>query len=682
MLASSSNLISGTFGVPDDAKVKMCEGPEQTTSIEENVMSEEQEIEYGLNWKKQITPRALFMGFVIGSLMTIIVLKLSLTTGIIPSLNIASGLLGFIGLGAYVRSASKCCGQVLEMTPQEVTVVQTFATSYGIMSFYLGLSSYILGMDENSARLVAGPNATLDYSQIINPSLQNVIPYGFAVSFGGIFVLIKLRQSLVIDMKLQYPSGTATASMIVGFFAKDSTAKRQFKAFMTWFLVSFFFDLFKWFFAGGDDCGFDVFPTFGLRALEKYNLNFDFALNYIGVGILCSHLVNYSTLLGALIAWVGLWPFIESKEGVWYPEGATTSMNGLLGYQVFFALTVILTDGFYQMGKMAYKVVVDYRARRKEAKTTEMEQDEEDVFEARQTRIRDSIFKSEPLSYLGSALLYIICIGIGLAVIPTIYKVEWYLVLIAYLVMPLFAIPNSYITGLTDWDMSSMFAKLFIFVYAGISSVGVIAGLAACGISLVGTGQAATLMQDMKTGYLTKSSPMAMMLTQVIGTFTGVIMGPVLFFVLFWGPFAVGDPHGPYPAPYATIYRSMAVLGTEGFGALPDHCLEICGYFFAATLVILVSRDLTEHYMPKGRVRSILLCIIPIPSAMAIPFYIPPAFAVDMAIGSLVKYFWVSPDLIAMASGLIAGDGLFTIPQAIFAFASLESPICMGFTKA
>jgi hypothetical protein len=47
-------------------------------------------------------------------------------------------------------------------------------------------------------------------------------------------------------------------------------------------------------------------------------------------------------------------------------------------------------------------------------------------------------------------------------------------------------------------------------------------------------------------------------------------------------PPQVNVPNGPYPTPFADIYRGMAVIGTKGFGALPKHCGELMGGFFAA----------------------------------------------------------------------------------------------------
>ncbi len=46
--------------------------------------------------------RALFVGAILGTLFSIIIHKLSLTTGIIPSLNIAAGLIGFVAIKGWV----------------------------------------------------------------------------------------------------------------------------------------------------------------------------------------------------------------------------------------------------------------------------------------------------------------------------------------------------------------------------------------------------------------------------------------------------------------------------------------------------------------------------------------------------------------------------------------------------
>ncbi|KAL6652777.1 hypothetical protein ACP70R_011702 [Stipagrostis hirtigluma subsp. patula] len=188
--------------------------------------------------------------------------------------------------------------------------------------------------------------------------------------------------------------------------------------------------------------------------------------------------------------------------------------------------------------------------------------------------------------------------------------------------IPLLAFCNSYGAGLTDWNLASTYGKIGLFVFASWvgRNGGVIAGLAACGVMMSVVSTAADLMQDFRTGYLTLSSPRSMFVAQLIGTALGCVVAPLTFW-LYWTAFDVGDPHGMFKAPYAVIYREMAILGVEGFSALPQHCLAICSFFFVGALVANLVRDVTPESVSK---------FVPVPMAMAIPFYMGAYFAIDM----------------------------------------------------
>ncbi|KAL2533033.1 putative metal-nicotianamine transporter YSL5 [Abeliophyllum distichum] len=132
-----------------------------------------------------------------------------------------------------------------------------------------------------------------------------------------------------------------------------------------------------------------------------------------------------------------------------------------------------------------------------------------------------------------------------------------------------------------------------------------------------------------------------------------------------------------YPAPFASVYYSMAKLGVEGFSALPKECLKLCYAFFAAAILINIIRD------ALGKKRSWL---IPLPMAMAIPFFLGSYFAIDMCVGSLILFIWQKKNKAganafapAVASGLICGDGIWAMPSSIVALAGLKPPICMKF---
>ncbi|KAF9671028.1 hypothetical protein SADUNF_Sadunf12G0004200 [Salix dunnii] len=205
---------------------------------------------------------------------------------------------------------------------------------------------------------------------------------------------------------------------------------------------------------------------------------------------------------------------------------------------------------------------------------------------------------------------------------------------------------------------------------------GVVAGLVGCGLIKSIVSISSDLMHDFKTGHLTLTSPRSMLLSQAIGTVIGCVVAPFMFF-LFYKAFDVGNPDGEYKAPYAIIYRNMAILGVEGFSALPRHCLQLCYGFFSFSISANLSRDLSPKNIGK---------YVPLPMAMAVPFLVGAYFTIDMCLGSLVVFAWhklnsrkASLMVPAVASGLICGDGLWILPLSILALAKIRPPICISF---
>ena len=85
------------------------------------------------SWREQLTLRALVVSALLAVMFSVIVMKLNLTTGIIPSLNVSAGLLGFFFVRLWT-SAFERMGLVGQpFTRQENTVIQTCVVSaYGI----------------------------------------------------------------------------------------------------------------------------------------------------------------------------------------------------------------------------------------------------------------------------------------------------------------------------------------------------------------------------------------------------------------------------------------------------------------------------------------------------------------------------------------------------------------------
>ena len=276
---------------------------------------------------------------------------------------------------------------------------------------------------------------------------------------------------------------------------------------------------------------------------------------------------------------------------------------------------------------------------------------------------------------------YVAIAAISTATLPHIFhQLKWYYILLMYIFAPILAFCNSYGTGLTDWSLASTYGKLAIFTigaWAGASHGGVIAGLAACGVMMNIVSTASDLMQDFKTGYLTLASPRSMFVSQLIGTAMGCIISPCVFWLFYKAFDDIGLPGSQYPAPNAVVFRNMALLGVGGFSSLPRNCLLLCYVFFGAAILINVIRDFVGKKWRQ---------FIPLPMAMAIPFYLGSYFAIDMCVGSLILFVWEKINKAkanafgpAVASGLICGDGIWTLPASILALAGVKPPICMKF---
>ncbi|KAH6837650.1 YELLOW STRIPE like 7 [Perilla frutescens var. hirtella] len=636
------------------------------------------------SWQKQLTLRAFVVSFILGILFTFIVMKLNLTTGIIPSLNVSAGLLGFFFVKTWTKFLEKSGLLKQPFTRQENTVIQTCVVASSGIAFSGGFGSYLYGMSGAIAKQSTEAN---NAQNIKNPSLSWMIGFLLVVSFLGLFSVVPLRKIMIIDFKLTYPSGTATAHLINSFHTPQGAklAKKQVRTLGKFFSFSFLWGFFQWFFTAADSCGFVNFPTFGLKAYEN-KFYFDFSATYVGVGMICPYLINISLLLGAILSWGIMWPLIHNKKGDWYSaEYPSSSLHGLQGYKVFIAIAMILGDGLYNFVKVLSRTLFGlyHQVRNKNvglvlpvggqtSAPPAISYDDER---------RTQLFLKDQIPNWVALVGYVSIAVISAATIPHLFPpLKWYHIVVIYIFAPALAFCNAYGCGLTDWSLASTYGKLAIFVigaWVGAAHGGVLAGLAACGVMMNIVATASDLTQDFKTGYMTLASPRSMFVSQIIGTAMGCVISPCVFWLFYKAFDDLGVSGSQYPAPYALIYRNIAILGVQGFSSLPKNCLTLCYVFFAGAVVINGFRDAVGPKWSR---------FIPIPMAMAIPFYLGGYFTIDMCVGSLILFVWETIDKAkadafgpAVASGLICGDGIWTLPSSLLALGGVKPPICMKF---
>ncbi|KAG6389802.1 hypothetical protein SASPL_151276 [Salvia splendens] len=452
-------------------------------------------------WKKQITIRGMIAGLFIGTIYSVVLMKLNLSIGIVPNLNVSAALLAFVFIRTWTKLLEKSNFTTTPFTRQENTVIQTCAVACYGLSYGGGFASFLLSLSRKIYEQAGVDTEGNSPTNLKEPELDWMMGFLFVVSFVGLVALVPLRKMIIIDYKLPYPSGTATALLINGFHTPkgDKMAKKQVRGFVKFSSFSFVWSFFQWFYSGGEHCRFANFPTFGLRAW-KQTFFFDFCMTYVGAGMICSYLVNVSLLLGAVLSW---------------------------------------------------------------DRTVMTESDDKDQ-SAADVR-RNEVYKRESIP------LWVSCSGIFLSVfsviiIPIMFpQLKWYHIAIVYVFAPSLSFCNAYETGLTDMNMSFNYGKVALFVLAALGGEenGVVAGLIGCGLVKSMVSISSDLMQDMKTGHLTLTSPRAMLLSQAVGTAIGCVVAPLTFFI-FYKAFDVGSPNSTYKAPYALQGALRAHISKHG----------------------------------------------------------------------------------------------------------------------
>ncbi|GJX86452.1 oligopeptide transporter OPT superfamily protein [Tanacetum coccineum] len=629
-------------------------------------------------WTQQITVRGVIASIVLGSVYTVIAMKLNLTIGILPNLNVSAALLAFVYMKTWTKILQKSGIATVPFTRHENTMIQTCSVACYSIAIGGGFGSYLFALNKKTYELAGGANSPGTYKEL---HIGWMTGYTFLICFAGLFVLIPLRKILIVDYKLIFPSGTATAVLINGFHSQgDEMAKKQVKGFSKFFSVSFLWAIFQWFFTGKGECGFAQFPTFGLEAWKK-SFYFDFSLTYVGTGMICPHIVSFSLLFGAVVSWGIMWPLIERQKGEWFPINVSErSMESLNGYKVFISIALLLGDGLYNFIKILYFTYASIYGKLKKENINLAVDSKNEVTE--EERLQNEIFIKERIPMWFGIVGYTLFAIVNAFAIPLIFpEVKWYYIIVAYIIAPSLAFCNAYGTGLTDWDMAFNYGKIALFIMAAVAGKqqGVIAGLVGCGVVKSVLYVSSTLMHDLKTGHLTLTSPRTMLISQAIGTVIGCVVSP-LTLTLFSKAFDIGNPKGEYKAPFAIVFRNMAIIGVEGFSALPKHCLQLCYGFFAFAVVINIVKDLLPKKIAKW---------MPLPICMAVPFLIGGYFAIDMCVGSLVLLAWEKLNAkkaglmsTSVASGLICGEGLWILPAAVLSLAKIKPPICMKFLSS
>jgi len=228
--------------------------------------------------------------------------------------------------------------------------------------------------------------------------------------------------------------------------------------------------------------------------------------------------------------------------------------------------------------------------------------------------------------------------------------------------------------GETDLNPVSGISKLTQLVFALFTSRdnknAVVINLIAGALSESGALQAGDLMQDLKTGHLLGASPVAQFYGQIIGSAVGAVVSAVVY-KLYTNVYDI--PGNPFvvPTAYVWVYTARLVTGQGLPKKVPEWAVG-AALVFACTTILRIWLNAGSQSMRR------IANWIPGGIAVAVGMYNTPSFTIARAAGGLLSWYWhhykgrPETPLIVLASGLILGEGLFSIVN--LGLASIKVP--------
>ena len=221
----------------------------------------------------------------------------------------------------------------------------------------------------------------------------------------------------------------------------------------------------------------------------------------------------------------------------------------------------------------------------------------------------------------------------GAWVTHAFFDVPWLLSLVSLPLIYVLTIICANSMGLTSWMPIGPLAKVTQFSVGMVDRANPASNLLPASMTSQISMNAASLLSDIKPGYMLGGKPRHQVWGHVIGIFSGAIFSVPLFFLLFLRPDATGAVDATkivsdtFPMPAAVQWRGVAEIISHGFHGAPTTAIWAAGIAAVAAIVMEVLRIVT-----KGR---FMLSAVSVGLGVVLPF----DSCVSMWIGAMG--FWI-----------------------------------------
>lgn len=595
----------------------------------------------------------------------------------IPEITIKAILLGII-LSMILAGANAYLGLFAGMTVS--ASIPAAVISMGILRLFRNHSILENNIVQTAASagesLAAGVIFTIPALILMNvwPSFgfeQYWIITGIAATGGlvGVLFTIPLRRALILEEKLQFPEGVATAEVLkTGQGEGDKSGVML----MVWAalagaalkLGAEFFKLWS----GVASTAVRFKSTF-----FSFQFNLSPALISVGyiVGLNISLLVFGGGVLGRWVFLPIIAPgFMDQIPADVLGEGAESAVNWLHNNKVkYIGVGAMIVGGLWALINLRHSVSRGIKSGLEAVRVSRSGEQVEIPREEMDT----------PLTWVGIALLVSLVpiLAIYMTVVHN-FALSAFMAVIMLLAGFLFSAVAAYmaglvgssnnpISGVTIATVLSTSLLLFILHKGGVNvgpSAAIFIGAIVCSAAAIGGDN----LQDLKTGHIVGATPWKQQIMQAIGVISGsVVMMPVLY--MLHQRYGIGtDAHlspdlqgNALEAPQASLMANIA----EGVFEqnLPWDLIGIGA--LVAVIIIILDKQLEAR---KSEFRTPIL-------AVAVGIYLPFHLSVPIFVGGLIAYLTsgkirhdekkMNQSGLLLASGLITGEALLGILLAV-----------------
>ncbi len=475
----------------------------------------------------------------------------------------------------------------------------------------------------------------------INFQMAPILMASVAAAVLGVVFIIPLRKQMIDIDRLRFPTGVAVATILRSGSAGFDKFKLLIFGIVLSALVKLAFVL-GWSVPGLIEheelnFGFGLLPAYVTPLIALSLMN-------VGAGLLAGR-GGLAFVVGGLVAWWVIAPVAVNMG--WVPSltdaGEVVNQADYVYGEMLRPLGIGVLIGGALMG-----VIVSFPAIKAAIKS---------LADARKST-GDSVASDEmPIQVLvggivGAVALFFSAslmtegVSVGQAILASVVATLW---------VGLAALIVSQATGMTDISplsgMALISVTLMMFLLNKNVAASMIVGIAVC----IAIGQAADMMQDLKTGFMIGGRPVKQQLAQFAITWLGPLISIGVVYVLWRGPDGTGGgfgvPGSSLPAPQAGAL--MAIIESVQSGEIP-----------------------VDKYTLGGLV-GLILGAAPMAGLgvlIGLAMYLPLSITLGYGVGCVISIVlqkrkgtqYIENKVVPFAAGLIVGEALMGVADALF----------------